>query len=72
MSTLRPTTPQSLPRLRQLLLPLPDDALPSPPPLPLLPILPPHRVWKTLHPAEQQQVRQVWLHILQEVANEQQ
>jgi hypothetical protein len=53
-----------------LLLPLSDDTLPGPPPLPLLLNLPPHRLWKTLSPGQQRQVRQVWLHALQEVANE--
>jgi hypothetical protein len=72
MSTLRPKTTPTPPGLRQLLLPLSDDALPGPPPLPLLSSLPPHRMWKTLSPAQQRTVRQVWLHVLQEVANEQQ
>lgn len=73
MSTLRPKTPPTPPGLRQLPLPLSDTVLPSPPPLlPLMTSLPPHRVWKTLRPAQQRKVRQVWLDVLQEVANEQQ
>jgi hypothetical protein len=71
MNTLRPKTTLTPPGPRQLLLPLSDDALPGPPLLPLRLNLPPHRLWKTLSPTQQQKVRQVWLHVLQEVANEQ-
>jgi hypothetical protein len=71
MSARRPKTTPTPPCPRQLPLPLSDDALPGPPPLPLMLNLPAHRMWKTLSPVQQRQVRQVWLHVLQEVANEQ-
>jgi hypothetical protein len=73
MSTPRSkTVPTPPPRLRQLVLPLPDDDALSrrPPPLALVPSLPANRVWKTLSPAQQRTVCQVWLRVLEEVVHD--
>ena len=53
---------------RQLALPLPLPLATSPP-LPLTPPRPPAAVWPTLAPAQQAQVRQALVALLQEVAH---
>jgi hypothetical protein len=70
MSTRPPKTTLTPAPLRQLPLPLPDDAPPSTPPLQALYSLPARRVWKTLSRAQQRAVRQAWLRVLREVVHE--
>jgi hypothetical protein len=70
MSTLPSKTTLTPAPLRQLPLPLPDDAPPSSPPLRALCSLPARRVWKTLSRAQQRKVRQTWLGVLREVVDE--